>query len=66
MPNLDELSDETDIDQLRAYEASIAVPKPKKKGEVTKRIIVGAFILTMYILTYYAGTFYQALFVIYL
>lgn len=61
----DDLSSETDIDELRAWEAKNSPPKEKKKGDMMVRLPVGIFIMTLYILTYYAGPFYCTIFSFY-
>lgn len=57
-------SEPFDFDQMPM---PVAQPKkPRKKGEMRKRIWVGAFILSMYCLTYNIGVFYQSLFALFM
>lgn len=57
------MSDETDLDEkLAGTVEKNAKEKKKRKGDMEKRIKVGAFILSMYILSYNVGVFYQTCF----
>ena len=58
-----DLSYETDLDLLHAGSTTKnASEKKKRKGDMKKRLIVGAFILSMYTLTYNFGVLYCTLF----
>lgn len=59
----DYMSDETDLDaKLEGMTEKNAKEKKRRKGDMKKRIWVGAFILAMYTLTYNIGVVYQTIF----